>query len=308
MKERLIAIVGPTAVGKTKASIELAKAVNGEIINGDSMQVYKEMDIGTAKPTHQEMDGIPHHLFDFLEPTENYSAANFQALAKPLVTEINQNGKMPILVGGTGLYVKALTHDYEFRGTDSDPDYRAKLERLVEEKGQQTVYDQLKAVDPNTADTIHPNNVRRVIRALEIYHTTGIPPGGHPDEKEQDSSYHLITIGLSMEREMLYERINKRVDQMVQTGLFEEAERLYNKGVRNCQSVQAIGYKEIYSYLEGELSKEESIQLLKRNTRRFAKRQFTWFRHQMDVEWFEMDEATFSKKIAAIKQFVAGKL
>jgi tRNA dimethylallyltransferase len=307
MKERLIAIVGPTAVGKTKVSVELAKAIDGEIINGDSMQVYKDMDIGTAKPTKQEMDEIPHHLFDFLEPTESFSVADFQSLAKPVVTNVNEKEKIPILVGGTGLYVKALTQDYQFRSDDSAPAYREKLEKFAEENGKDLLHDKLKTVDPEAADNTHPNNVRRVIRALEIHHTTGMPPSYDNNEKEKNSPYDLIPIGLTMERETLYERINRRVDQMVEDGLIEEAKSLYTGGVRDCQSVQGIGYKEIYLYLQGELTKEEAILLLKRNSRRYAKRQFTWFRNQMNVRWFEMEESGFSKKVTEIKQFVAGK-
>jgi tRNA dimethylallyltransferase len=307
MKEKLVAIVGPTAVGKTKVSVELAKALGGEIINGDSMQVYKGMDIGTAKITEEEMEGVPHHLFDIKEPTEPYSAAEFQELARPLVTEINARGNIPIVVGGTGMYIKALTHKFNFSETDSDPGFRKKMESVYKRQGAAALYEKLKTVDPDSAATIHPNNVRRVIRALEIRHTTGAP-ASEQRKQENESPYRLATVGLTIERDLLYKRINGRVEQMVQDGLIDEVRRLYESGVRDCQSMQAIGYKEVYSYLKGECSKEEAINQLKQNSRRYAKKQFTWFRHQMNVRWFDMTEANVQKKISTILQFVAGTL
>lgn len=306
-KEKLVAIVGPTAVGKTKVSIELAKALGGEIINGDSMQVYKGMDIGTAKITDKEMEGIPHHLFDIKDPTEPYSAAEFQELARPLVTEINARGNIPIVVGGTGMYIKALTHKFNFSDTDSDPDFRKKMEDIYKKQGSVSLYEKLKSIDPESAVTIHPNNVRRVIRALEIHHTTGAP-ASEQRKQENESPYRLATVGLTMERDRLYQRIDRRVDQMVEDGLIDEVRRLYENGVRDCQSIQAIGYKEVYSYLKGECSKEEAIEQLKRNSRRYAKKQFTWFRHQMNVRWFDMTEEDVQKKISTILRFVAGTL
>ncbi|HET7521946.1 MAG TPA: tRNA (adenosine(37)-N6)-dimethylallyltransferase MiaA [Bacillales bacterium] len=307
MKEKLVAIVGPTAVGKTKVSIQLAKAVGGEIINGDSMQVYKGMDIGTAKITEEEMEGVPHHLFDFKHPTESYSASEFQTLARPLVTEINQRNQVPIVVGGTGLYIKSLTHGYDFSAADADSLFREQMEAFARENGAEKLYERLREVDPQSAEKIHPHNVRRVIRALEIHHTTGIPASRQRKRKQQ-SPYILATVGLTMDREVLYRRINERVDQMIENGLIEEVRRLYENGVRDCPSVQAIGYKEIYSYFQGECTKEEAIRQLKKNSRRYAKKQYTWFRRQMEVRWFDMTAGDIDKKISAIMQFVAGKL
>ncbi|MGO4887670.1 tRNA (adenosine(37)-N6)-dimethylallyltransferase MiaA [Anaerobacillus sp. MEB173] len=307
MKEKLLVIVGPTAVGKTKTGIELAKEFKGEVISGDSMQIYKGMDIGTAKVTYDEMEGVPHHLIDIKEPTESFSVAEFQSLTKPLICQINERRHLPIIVGGTGLYIQAVTHDYQFADAPSDEEYRLQLEAEVEEHGVEFIHQKLKTIDRESYERIHPNNYRRVIRALEIYHSTNKTMTQYIEEQHKDSPYDLLIIGLVMERELLYERINKRVDLMVENGLIEEAQRLYGQGVRHCQSVQAIGYKEIYDYIEGRLTKEDAIELLKRNSRRYAKRQFTWFRNKMDVEWFNMDD-DFNKKIAEIKKNVAGKL
>lgn len=303
MKEKLIAIVGPTAVGKTKVSIELAKKLDGEIINGDSMQVYIGMDIGTAKITDEETENIPHHLFNIKQPIDSYSASEFQQLAKPLVTAVNDRGRIPIVVGGTGMYIKALTHHYNFTDTDSDEGYREMMEKYASEHGVEKLHDKLQGIDPSSAERIHPNNIRRVIRALEVFHMTGIP-ASERRAHEEEPPYQLAAVGLTMERERLYERINRRVDQMVEEGLFGEVRGLFESGVRDCQSIQAIGYKEIYAYLRGECSKDEAISLLKQNSRRYAKKQFTWFRRQMDIRWFDMTEGDYDKKIASILRFV----
>lgn len=311
MKERLIVIVGPTAVGKTKTGIELAKVLNGEIISGDSMQIYKGMDIGTAKITSSEMEGIPHHLIDIKEPCDSFSAAEFQELAKRKITEINSRGKIPIIVGGTGLYIRSVTHQYEFSTASSDSVYRQMLEDTVKEQGEEAVHAMLNKVDPISADRIHPNNVRRVIRALEIFHVTGKTMTETLEEQTKqpsESLYDLVMIGLSMERDLLYTRINERVDEMLSAGLVREAKGLYDSGVRGCQSVQAIGYKEIYEYLEGRLTLEEATELLKRNSRRYAKRQYTWFKNQMDIEWFDMSSLNFYVKFEEIRFFSEGKL
>ncbi|TLS37414.1 tRNA (adenosine(37)-N6)-dimethylallyltransferase MiaA [Pseudalkalibacillus caeni] len=306
-KEKLVTILGPTAVGKTKTSIEVAKSVGGEIISGDSMQVYKGMDIGTAKVTNSEMDGIPHHLLDIKEPTEAFSAAEFQELATKLITDINKRGKIPIIAGGTGLYVKAVTHQYHFSEAPSDPRYRRELEEFADKNGPVLLHEKLKKVDEESYSNIHPNNVRRVIRALEVVHATGRPLSENKSNKEERSPYHLVNIGLTMDREKLYKRIDRRVDMMIEDGLIEEAWKLYNEGVRDCQSVQAIGYKEIYYYLENRETKEVAIEELKKNSRRYAKRQLTWFRNQMEINWFDMTEDR-EQKIKEIVQFVAGKL
>lgn len=308
MKEKLIVIVGPTAVGKTKLSVELAKQLNGEVISGDSMQIYKEMDIGTAKIQENEMEGIKHHLIDIKEPTESFSVAEFQSLVKPLITEINQLQKLPFLVGGTGLYVNSVIYDYHFPDAPTDPEYRQSLEDYVEKHGVIDLHEKLKVVDPISYEMIHPNNYRRVIRALEIYHVTNKTIHDYQKDQPKSSQYDLVMIGLTMERSLLYDRINRRVDMMISDGLIEEARQLYDSGVKDCQSVQAIGYKEIYQYIEGFISKEEAIELLKRNSRRYAKRQLTWFRNKMDIDWFEVNEINFHEKLQEIQKFIEERI
>ncbi|MDY7222914.1 tRNA (adenosine(37)-N6)-dimethylallyltransferase MiaA [Halalkalibacterium halodurans] len=309
MKEKLVAIVGPTAVGKTKTSVMLAKRLNGEVISGDSMQVYRGMDIGTAKITAEEMDGVPHHLIDIKDPSESFSVADFQDLATPLITEIHERGRLPFLVGGTGLYVNAVIHQFNLGDIRADEDYRHELEAFVSSYGVQALHDKLSKIDPKAAAAIHPNNYRRVIRALEIIKLTGktvTEQARH--EEETPSPYNLVMIGLTMERDVLYDRINRRVDQMVEEGLIDEAKKLYDRGIRDCQSVQAIGYKEMYDYLDGNVTLEEAIDTLKRNSRRYAKRQLTWFRNKANVTWFDMTDVDFDKKIMEIHNFIAGKL
>ncbi|NSL51102.1 tRNA (adenosine(37)-N6)-dimethylallyltransferase MiaA [Calidifontibacillus erzurumensis] len=313
MKKKVIAIIGPTAVGKTKASIEIALALDGEIISGDSMQIYRGMNIGTAKVTEDEMQGIPHHLIDIKDPWEEFSAAEFKELATHCIEEITNRGKVPIIVGGTGLYIQAVLSGYHFSKAASNQEYRVFLEKRIEEEGIEKVYNELLTIDPESIKRIHPNNVRRVIRALEIYHETGLTMTEYLKKQEQEAPYDDLIIGLTMERDLLYDRINKRVDQMVQQGLIEEVRALYEAGIRDCQSVQAIGYKELYDYFEGKVSKEEAIELLKRNSRRYAKRQLTWFRNKMDVNWVDMslavqNETIFAEKIQEILNLIAGKL
>lgn len=313
MKKKVIAIIGPTAVGKTKASIEIALALDGEIISGDSMQIYRGMNIGTAKVTEDEMQGIPHHLIDIKDPWEEFSAAEFKELATHCIEEITNRGKVPIIVGGTGLYIQAVLSGYHFSKAASNQEYRVFLEKRIEEEGIEKVYNELLTIDPESIKRIHPNNVRRVIRALEIYHETGLTMTEYLKKQEQEAPYDDLIIGLTMERDLLYDRINKRVDQMVQQGLIEEVRALYEAGIRDCQSVQAIGYKELYDYFEGKVSKEEAIELLKRNSRRYAKRQLTWFRNKMDVNWVDIslavqNETIFAEKIQEILNLIAGKL
>ncbi|NHM29886.1 tRNA (adenosine(37)-N6)-dimethylallyltransferase MiaA [Neobacillus terrae] len=308
-KQKLIVIIGPTAVGKTKLSIELARRFNGEIISGDSMQVYRRMDIGTAKIKESEMEGIPHHLIDIKEPEESFSAAEFQGMVRKKIAEIAQKGKMPIIVGGTGLYIQSVIYDYQFSDAPSDPSFREELERQAGEIGNEALHKKLEAVDPESASRIHPNNVRRVIRALEIYHCTGKRMGDFQSNQEPELLYDTALIGLTMEREKLYGRINLRVDLMMEEGLLEEVESLYHQGISGCQSIQAIGYKEIYEYLEGKSCLETAIENLKQNSRNYAKRQLTWFRNKMNVEWFDMTDTDMaSKKINEISQYVEGKL
>ncbi|WP_017727407.1 tRNA (adenosine(37)-N6)-dimethylallyltransferase MiaA [Halalkalibacterium ligniniphilum] len=308
MKENLVAIVGPTAVGKTELSIKLAQLFRGEVISGDSMQVYRGMDIGTAKVTKEEMDNIPHHLVDIKEPTESFSVAEFQEQAIPLISNINARGKTPFLVGGTGLYVNAVTHHFMFADSPSDPNYREELEQFVTEHGAKALHCKLEEIDPVTSRELHPNNYRRVIRALEVYKLTGKTLAEFRQEQKQQTPYNLVMIGLTMEREVLYDRINRRVDRMIEQGLLEEARSLYKSGVRNCQSVQAIGYKEVYEFLEGHVSLTEAIEMLKRNSRRYAKRQLTWFRNKADVTWFDMTNGLSQQKFQEMKDLIEGKL
>ncbi|MFJ7729252.1 tRNA (adenosine(37)-N6)-dimethylallyltransferase MiaA [Neobacillus sp. NPDC097160] len=308
-KQKLLVIIGPTAVGKTKLSIEMAKRYNGEIISGDSMQIYRGMDIGTAKITEKEMEGIPHHLIDIKEPSENFSVAEFQHLVRDRINEIAKKEKLPIIVGGTGLYIQSVIYDYQFSDVPGDVSFRLKLEERVKEIGNEALYKELIEVDPESAAQIHPNNVRRVIRALEIFHLTGKTMKDYQSTQQPDLLYNTALIGLTMERVNLYQRINSRVDIMMNEGLLAEVKGLYEQGIRDCQSIQAIGYKEIYDYIDGRVTLDEAVEILKQNSRRYAKRQLTWFRNKMDVQWFDMtDVNNFSKKIAEISHYVEGKL
>ncbi len=308
-KDKVLVIIGPTAVGKTKLSIELAKRLNGEIISGDSMQVYRGMDIGTAKIKPEEMEGIPHHLIDIKDPSENFSVAEFQELVRAKISEISSRGKLPMIVGGTGLYIQSVIYDYHFSEAPADDSFRLELEQRAREIGNEALHQKLQEIDPESAEQIHPNNVRRVIRALEIFYRTGKTRSETQIEQQPDLIYQTALIGLTMDRDQLYERINLRVDLMVKEGLIEEVKNLYGQGLRECQSIQAIGYKEIYEYLDGKISLEASIENLKKNSRNYAKRQLTWFRNKMDVEWFNMTETTdFAKKIIGISRYVEGKL
>ncbi|MGG3526998.1 tRNA (adenosine(37)-N6)-dimethylallyltransferase MiaA [Bacillus pseudomycoides] len=304
-REKVAVIIGPTAVGKTKLSIDLAKALNGEIISGDSMQIYRTMDIGTAKATMEEMEGIPHYMIDIKNPEDSFSVAEFQELVRGCIREITERGKLPIIVGGTGLYIQSVLYDYQFTDEAGDPVYREELEKLATEHGVEYVHEKLREVDPESASRIHMNNVRRVIRALEIFHTTGQKMSDQLEKQENELLYDVSLIGLTMDRGMLYDRINLRVDLMVKQGLLQEVKALYENGVRDCQSIQAIGYKELYNYFEGHVSLEEAIMQLKTNSRRYAKRQLTWFRNKMDVTWFDV---TDGEKTAEILRYIEGKL
>ncbi|MCC3357398.1 tRNA (adenosine(37)-N6)-dimethylallyltransferase MiaA [Bacillus sp. REN16] len=308
-KEKLVVLIGPTAVGKTKLSIELAKKLNAEIISGDSMQIYRGMDIGTAKISSTEMEGIPHHLIDIKEPHESFSVAEFQAVVRDLISDIHSRGKLPMIVGGTGLYIQSVIFDYKFTDDASNPEYRKILEQQAAESGVDSLFQKLKEIDQQSAERIHPNNVRRVIRALEIFKTTGKTMTEYMDEQKQELIYDVALVGLTMERDKLYERINNRVDLMIKSGLLEEVSILHSQGLRDCQSIQAIGYKEIYHYLDGALSLDEAITQLKQNTRRYAKRQLTWFRNKMEVKWFDMTANNeFEEKFNEIYKYIAGKL
>lgn len=298
MKKPLIVLTGPTAVGKTSLSISLAKAVNGEIISADSMQVYKKMDIGSAKIRPEEMQGVKHYLVDVLEPEEEFHIVKFQQMAKKAMEKIYAKGKIPILVGGTGFYIQAVTRDIDFTEAQQENTYRTELETLAEEKGTEFLHDMLCKVDPASADAIHANNVKRVIRALEFYHQNGTPISAHNEEqKKQTSPYDLAYFVLNAPRDILYERIDKRVDQMMDEGLVKEVEDLKNEGChRGMVSMQGLGYKEILDYLDGVYPLEEAVRILKRDTRHFAKRQLTWFRRESDVIWVDKDKFNWDEK------------
>lgn len=310
MKQQLVVIVGPTAVGKTSLSIHLAQQLNGEIISGDSMQVYRGMDIGTAKISQEEMAGVRHHLIDILDPDERFSVSDFQELAKQNIQEINERHHVPLLVGGTGLYVQSVTHGFEFAKSGSNDTIRNKWQLFLEEHGPEALYRELEKKDPEYAPQLHPNNSRRVIRALEMFEVTGKSMAEFQGDWENESPYHLVMIGLTMERSKLYARINHRVDLMVEQGLIEETHRLLQQGVPlTAQAFQAIGYKEIIPYLQGKCSREDAIELLKRNTRRFAKRQLTWFRRIQELTWFDLtDEEQNDALQERITQFVKESL
>ena len=291
MKKPLIILTGPTAVGKTALSIKLAKAIQGEIISADSMQVYHGMDIGSAKVTTEEMDGVPHYLIDVLDPDEEFNVVVFQKLAREAMEKIYANGHIPIIAGGTGFYIQAILNEIAFTETETDDSYRKQLEQQAQEYGAQRLHDQLKEVDPQAAVDIHPNNVKRVIRALEFYKETGTKISEHNEaERQKQSPYNFAYFVLNMDRQKLYERIELRIDQMLEQGLIEEVRQLQEKGCHaGMVSMQGLGYKEILAYLQGECTLEEAIYILKRDTRHFAKRQLTWFRREREVCWIEKE-------------------
>ncbi len=296
MKEPLIILTGPTAVGKTKLSIALAKAVNGEIISADSMQVYKHMDIGSAKIMPEEMDGVRHYLVDELEPFEEFHVVRFQEMAKAAMKEIRSRGHVPILVGGTGFYIQAVVRDIDFTENEASP-YREELERLAEEKGSTWLHEELKKVDPESAEAIHANNVKRVIRALEFYKLTGKKISEHNEEqRERQSPYNFAYFVLNDEREHLYRRIEQRIDQMLEAGLVEEVRKLKEMGChQEMVSMKGLGYKEILDYLDGTYTLPEAVEILKRDTRHFAKRQITWFKREEDVIWFNKQDYVYDE-------------
>ncbi len=288
----LIILTGPTAVGKTGLSIELARAVDGEIISADSMQVYRYMDIGSAKVTRAEMSGVPHHLIDVLEPTEEFNVVVFQKMAKKALGEIYDRGRIPVVVGGTGFYIQALAYDIDFTENDLDERLRRELEESAREKGPGYLHGLLEEIDPAAAGQIHANNIKRVIRAIEFYRQTGKRISEHNEtERRKESPYKLFYYVLNTDRKVLYERIEQRVDEMLRRGLVEEVKGLADMGcTRDIVSMQGLGYKEILDYLEGRCSLEEAVYTIKRDTRHFAKRQLTWFRRERDVRWLNLQE------------------
>ncbi|GGE24691.1 tRNA dimethylallyltransferase [Marinithermofilum abyssi] len=302
MKEDLLVIVGPTAVGKTALSLQLARNFHGEIISGDSMQIYRGMDIGTAKASPEERAQVPHHLIDIADPDYPFSVEEFQKEARRKITEIYSRNHLPMLVGGTGLYIQAVTHGYRLPGTEENPAFRREMTRFADQHGNEALHQKLREVDPPSAEKLHPNDRRRIIRALEVYEATGKPFSSM--QTMEPPPYNICWVGLTMPREQLYERVNQRVDQMMEEGLVEEVKRLREKGYYgNLVSMQALGYKEIMLYLDGEVSLEEAVNMIKKGTRKFAKRQLSWFRRISEIRWFDVTMEGASQEI---HRYVAG--
>ena len=299
-KKPMIILTGPTAVGKSALSVELAKQINGAIISADSMQVYRHMDIGSAKITPGEMQGITHYMIDELEPDEEFHVVRFVTMAKEYLNKIYADGKIPIIAGGTGFYIQALLYDIDFTKQQCDETYREKLEALAKERGVEYLHGMLREVDPASAETIHANNIKRVIRALEFYHLSGKKISEHNEtERQKQSPYNFAYFVLTDERAKLYDRIDRRVDAMVEAGLVDEVKKIKAMGCsRKMVSMQGLGYKEILTYLDGEYTLEEAIYIIKRETRHFAKRQLTWFKRERDVIW--LDKQAFGYDDAAI--------
>ncbi len=297
MKKPLIILTGPTAVGKTKLSIKLARAVNGEIISADSMQIYRYMDIGSAKIRPEEMEEIPHHLVDCLDPDEEFNVVRFQKMAKEAMEDIYARNRIPLLVGGTGFYIQAVTGDIDFTECGEDNSYRKELEKKAKEQGAKVLHRMLSEVDPESALAIHANNTKRVIRALEYYQQTGEPISLHNrQQRQKESPYNLAYFVLNDERSRLYKRIDARIDEMLREGLVDEVKHLQQMGYhKGMVSMQGLGYKEILSYLDGTWSLEEAVYILKRDTRHFAKRQITWFKRERNVEWFHKPDYDYDE-------------
>ena len=297
----MIIMTGPTAAGKTELSIKLAEAVGGEIISADSMQVYKKMNIGTANIMPEEMDGIPHYLVDELEPDEEFHVVRFQQMAKRAAEKIYEKGKIPIVVGGTGFYIQALLYDIDFSEEDADRGYRDRLKKLAEEKGNGYLHRMLAEVDPESAQAVHENNIKRVIRALEFYEKTGTKISMHNEqERTKESRYNFVYFVLTHERKILYDRINQRVDRMIEAGLIDEVRQLACEGyTKDMVSMQGIGYKEVFDYLEGKQDLAETAERIKKDTRHFAKRQLTWFRREKEVTMINRQDYRMEDEILA---------
>ena len=298
-KKPMIILSGPTAVGKTALSIELAKKVNGCIISADSMQIYKYMDIGSAKIMPEEMQGVKHYLIDELLPEEEFNIVRFQSMAKAALDEIYANGQIPIIAGGTGFYIQALLYDIDFNQQDADEEYRNELEAYAIEFGNDALHRKLKEIDPVSAEKIHANNVKRVIRALEYFKLTGKPISEHNEaESEKESPYNFAYFVLTDDRANLYQRIEKRVDIMMELGLLEEVKKLKDMGYhRSMVSMQGLGYKEILDYLDNKCSLDEAVATIKLETRHFAKRQLTWFRREREVIWMDKSQFDYNEKV-----------
>ena len=305
MKQKVLVILGPTATGKSHCAIEIAKKYNGEIISGDSMLVYKGMDIGTAKPTAEELAAVPHHLVDILPPDASFSVVDFKQQAERLITEITERGHLPIIAGGTGLYIKALLEDYAFNAAEEDSELRAQLEREAQEQGAEALHERLRAVAPAEAERIHPHNVRRVIRALE----SALQGEQVNQYGAAEMPYDALVIGLSMERQALYARINKRVDLMLEAGLEQEVHGLLEQGVHpDCQSMQSIGYRQMVWYIDAGMPYDDAVEKLKQATRNFAKRQLTWYKKMPYIHWLTLAaEPDYGEAVAQIEALLQEK-
>ncbi|NHN30767.1 tRNA (adenosine(37)-N6)-dimethylallyltransferase MiaA [Paenibacillus sp. S3N08] len=308
-KPQLLVLVGPTAVGKTGLSLKLAAAWNAEIISGDSMQVYRGMDIGTAKATKEERQLVPHHMIDIHNPDHPFSVAEFQETVRQLILDIHSRGKLPFIVGGTGLYVESVCYDYQFSESGSDEPFREAQQQFAEQFGAEALLEKLRLVDPESAERLHPNDQRRIIRALELFHLTGERLSERLKVQKKESPYELCIVGLTMDRALLYKRIEERVELMLQEGLVAEVKQLVNQGYgKPYISMQGLGYKEIIDFMEGKTNWEETVVLLKRDTRRFAKRQLSWFRHMKDIQWVDMDgQANSDAQYDAVHAIIADK-
>ena len=306
----LVILVGPTAVGKTAASIGLAKALNGEIISGDSMQIFKGLDIGTAKISKAEMQGVPHHLIDIKEPWESFSAAEFKRLADEAIADIHARGKLPIIVGGTGFYINGVLYEYHFGEADTDDAYRAQLEQYAAEHGNEALWHILNEKDPDSAAKLHSNDTKRVIRALEVLHVTGIPASERQSTVDKKQlRYNAVYLALNLPREILYDRINRRVDIMIQDGLEAEVRHALAQGVpQDALSMTSLGYRQMIQYFNGEISFDRAVELIKRDTRHFAKRQLTWFRHDPNIQWVDKQGKTDAQIEAELLAIVHDKL
>ncbi|WP_288323103.1 tRNA (adenosine(37)-N6)-dimethylallyltransferase MiaA [Peptostreptococcus anaerobius] len=301
----ILILTGPTAVGKTALSIELSKVLGGEIISADSMQIYRKMDIGSAKISQEEMDSVVHHMIDVVDPDEDFSVADFHDMASQIISDIHKRGKLAIVTGGTGLYLNSLVYDMDFGGTNSDPSVRKELEEILNDKGKDYLYRLLQDLSPEAAKRIHPNNTKRVIRAIEVYKTGG-EMGDFSNDLKYNPKFDAKIIVLNRDRSILYDRINQRVDMMFDMGLLDEVKGLHQMGYTSqMQSMKGIGYKEVLEYFDGKMTLEESIDILKQGTRRYAKRQITWFKRYENALWLDLDKVTeLDDQIEAIKDFI----
>ncbi len=301
----ILILTGPTAVGKTALSIELSKVLGGEIISADSMQIYRKMDIGSAKISQEEMDSVVHHMIDVVDPDEDFSVADFHDMASQIISDIHKRGKLAIVTGGTGLYLNSLVYDMDFGGTNSDPSIRKDLEEILNDKGKDYLYRLLQDLSPEAAKRIHPNNTKRVIRAIEVYKTGG-EMGDFSNDLKYNPKFDAKIIVLNRDRSILYDRINQRVDMMFDMGLLDEVKGLHQMGYTSqMQSMKGIGYKEVLEYFDGKMTLEESIDILKQGTRRYAKRQITWFKRYENALWLDLDKVTeLDDQIKAIKDFI----